>query len=230
MAAAIRLVTVAKGANPADYLLVAFGSAAPQHACAVARELGIRQVLIHPDAGILSAVGIGMADVSRHGSCGIERTLDRDSLRFARQRLDELERAATERGASRRHRYRTYLCNAIPRSAIQRRRELLSRSPGRRTTISTAAFAAAHRERYGYIHANRPWRSLPPESKSSAKPPRHCNQASEPPNACRAPTQSTQCLFQRPISRCAALRTAPSWSPATASPVRQSSPTISPSP
>ena len=43
MAAAIRLVTVAKGADPADYVLVAFGGAAPQHACAVARELGIRR-------------------------------------------------------------------------------------------------------------------------------------------------------------------------------------------
>ena len=42
MAAAIRSVTVAKGADPADYVLVAFGGAAPQHACAVARELGIR--------------------------------------------------------------------------------------------------------------------------------------------------------------------------------------------
>ena len=46
MAAAIRLVTVAKGADPADYVLVAFGGAAPQHACAVARELGIRRCSI----------------------------------------------------------------------------------------------------------------------------------------------------------------------------------------
>ena len=76
MAAAIRSVTVAKGADPADYVLVAFGGAAPQHACAVARELGIRKVLNHPEAGVLSALGIGLADVVRHRSCGIERALD----------------------------------------------------------------------------------------------------------------------------------------------------------
>ncbi len=64
MAAAIRSVTVSKGADPADYLLVAFGGAAPQHACAVARELGIQKVLNHPEAGVLSALGIGS------GGCG----------------------------------------------------------------------------------------------------------------------------------------------------------------
>ena len=83
MAAAIRSVTVAKGADPADYVLVAFGGAAPQHACAVARELGIRKVLNHPEAGVLSALGIGLADVVRHRSCGIERPLDEESLEFA---------------------------------------------------------------------------------------------------------------------------------------------------
>ncbi len=96
MAAAIRLVTVAKGANPADYLLVAFGSAAPQHACAVAGELGIRHVLVHPDAGILSALGIGLADVTRYRSIGVERLLSDDSLQFVRDELDGLETIATQ--------------------------------------------------------------------------------------------------------------------------------------
>jgi 5-oxoprolinase (ATP-hydrolysing) len=73
MAAAIRRVTVAKGADPIDYLLVAFGGAAPQHACAVARQLGIRQVFNHPHAGVLSALGIGLANIVRHRSQGMER-------------------------------------------------------------------------------------------------------------------------------------------------------------
>ncbi len=53
MAQAIRSVSLAKGYDPRDYVLVAFGAAGGQHACAVAAELGIRQVLLHPDAGVL---------------------------------------------------------------------------------------------------------------------------------------------------------------------------------
>src|SRR3970282_1426194 len=68
----------------------------PQPAAAVARDLGVRQVLVHPDAGILSAVGIGLADVVRHRSLGIERVLDDVSLQQVGQQLDTLERQARE--------------------------------------------------------------------------------------------------------------------------------------
>lgn len=65
MAAAIRRISVAKGYNPADYVLVSFGGAGGQHACAVARLLGIQSILLSPNAGILSAVGIAAADLKR---------------------------------------------------------------------------------------------------------------------------------------------------------------------
>lgn len=65
MARALRKISVAKGYDPAEYVLVTFGGAGAQHACAVAGALGIRQVLVHPHAGVLSAYGIGLADVRR---------------------------------------------------------------------------------------------------------------------------------------------------------------------
>jgi 5-oxoprolinase (ATP-hydrolysing) len=71
MVQAIRTISIAKGADPRQYVLVAFGGAAGQHACAVACELGIRQILCSPDAGVLSAYGIGMADVVRHRVAGV---------------------------------------------------------------------------------------------------------------------------------------------------------------
>jgi 5-oxoprolinase (ATP-hydrolysing) len=61
----IRGISVAKGYDPRDYVLVTFGGAGAQHACAIARELGMRHVLSHPLAGLLSAYGIGLADVRR---------------------------------------------------------------------------------------------------------------------------------------------------------------------
>jgi 5-oxoprolinase (ATP-hydrolysing) len=152
MAAAIHSVTVAKGANPAEYVLVAFGGAAPQHACAVARELGIRQVLNHPNAGVLSALGIGLADVVRHRSCGIERTLDARSLGFARRQLEELEQAAMEE---------------VRREGVERisaTRSLDVRYQGVESYLTIpwpsdddfiATFSAAHRQRYGYTHEGR---------------------------------------------------------------------------
>ncbi|MFP8874275.1 MAG: hydantoinase/oxoprolinase family protein, partial [Myxococcota bacterium] len=64
MAQAIQQVSVSRGVDPRDHALVGFGGAGGQHVCAVARELGIRTVLLHPLAGLLSAYGIGVAEVT----------------------------------------------------------------------------------------------------------------------------------------------------------------------
>jgi 5-oxoprolinase (ATP-hydrolysing) len=91
MVRAIRSVSIAKGADPTDYVLVSFGGAAAQHACAVARDLGIKQILNHPDSGILSAYGIGQADVARHAALGMaELIADGDFEQISRQ-FDELK-------------------------------------------------------------------------------------------------------------------------------------------
>lgn len=58
MAEAIRKVSLREGYDPGDYLLVAFGGAGPQHACAVAEKLGISEILVPGDAGLLSAWGL----------------------------------------------------------------------------------------------------------------------------------------------------------------------------
>jgi N-methylhydantoinase A/oxoprolinase/acetone carboxylase beta subunit len=58
MVAAIRVVTVARGVDPRELALVAFGGAGPLHACAVADALGMRAVVVPPRAGVLSAVGL----------------------------------------------------------------------------------------------------------------------------------------------------------------------------
>lgn len=62
MADAIRHISLARGVNPADYVLVSFGGAGGQHACAVAARLGMERVLVSPFASVLSAYGIGLAE------------------------------------------------------------------------------------------------------------------------------------------------------------------------
>jgi 5-oxoprolinase (ATP-hydrolysing) len=65
MAEAIRHISVRKGIDPAGYGLVAFGGAGGQHACRVAELLGIEEVILPADAGVLSAVGLGHAVIER---------------------------------------------------------------------------------------------------------------------------------------------------------------------
>ncbi|RUP51273.1 hypothetical protein BC936DRAFT_149081 [Jimgerdemannia flammicorona] len=59
----IRTLTEAKGHDTGNHILACFGGAGGQHACAIARSLGIRKILIHRHSSILSAYGLSLADV-----------------------------------------------------------------------------------------------------------------------------------------------------------------------
>lgn len=65
MAGAIRRISVARGFNPGDYALLAFGGAGGLHACRIAARLGMNTVILPYDAGLLSAFGIGHARIER---------------------------------------------------------------------------------------------------------------------------------------------------------------------
>jgi 5-oxoprolinase (ATP-hydrolysing) len=56
-------MTVAKGYDTRDHILSCFGGAGAQHACQIAKSLGMERVVIHRHGGILSAYGLGLADV-----------------------------------------------------------------------------------------------------------------------------------------------------------------------
>jgi N-methylhydantoinase A len=65
MLRALRVVSVERGHDPADFALVAFGGAGPLHACELADELGIRTVLVPEAAGVLSALGLVASEERR---------------------------------------------------------------------------------------------------------------------------------------------------------------------
>ena len=68
MARAVRRISVARGYDPQEYALAVFGGAGAQHACALAQELGMRTIVVHPLASVLSAYGIACASETRHAS------------------------------------------------------------------------------------------------------------------------------------------------------------------
>ncbi len=75
MANAIKKISVQRGYDVTEYVLATFGGAGGQHACAVADALGMTSVLIHPLAGVLSALGLGLADVTAMREKAVEAPL-----------------------------------------------------------------------------------------------------------------------------------------------------------
>jgi 5-oxoprolinase (ATP-hydrolysing) len=78
MANAIKKISVQRGYDVTEYVLNVFGGAGGQHACAVADALGMSRVLIHPLAGVLSAYGIGLADIVAMREQAVEAPLTAD--------------------------------------------------------------------------------------------------------------------------------------------------------
>ncbi len=94
MANAIKTISVQRGHDVTAFALVCFGGAGGQHACQVADVLGIRKVLIHPLAGVLSAYGMGIADLRCVRQQTVEATLDQAWLKDCASRFAPLEREA----------------------------------------------------------------------------------------------------------------------------------------
>src|SRR5438552_2393628 len=95
MANAIKHISVERGYDVTEYTLCSFGGAGGQHACLVADALGMTQVFIHPLAGVLSAYGMGLADVRAMRQRAIEETLSSESLSGADAVLDSLAAVAS---------------------------------------------------------------------------------------------------------------------------------------
>src|SRR6266516_278203 len=80
MAEAIKKISVQRGHDVTEYTLCCFGGAAGQHACLVADALGMTRVFIHPLAGVLSAYGMGLADLRTLKEAAVEARLTDDLL------------------------------------------------------------------------------------------------------------------------------------------------------
>jgi 5-oxoprolinase (ATP-hydrolysing) len=145
MAAAIRKISIARGHDVTRYTLACFGGAGGQHACAVADALGMERILIHPLAGVLSAYGIGIADVKTIRDTSLLKPLGED---FS-VALSELEERARE----------ALMEQGLQGERIELHRRARLRTAGSDTTleipISPAEqmrleFSELHRRRFGY--------------------------------------------------------------------------------
>ncbi|MEM9251369.1 MAG: hydantoinase B/oxoprolinase family protein [Planctomycetota bacterium] len=155
MASAIRQVSSARGHDPADHALVAFGGAAAQHACAIARSLRIDKIVLHPLAGVLSAYGIGVADVRRFAEQSVLRALTPETLTDLRPAFAEQARRLKSE----------VIAEGIDRDRVDSPLMLLDlRYAGQQTSITVASpddggweaeYERAHRRLYGYAQPGR---------------------------------------------------------------------------
>ena len=90
MAHAIRQVSVQRGHDVTGYALNSFGGAGGQHACLVADALGIETVILHPYAGVLSAYGMGLADLRCLREASVEAPLNAETLAVVREKAAAL--------------------------------------------------------------------------------------------------------------------------------------------
>jgi len=96
MAQAMRLVSVARGYDPREFALVAFGGAGPLHANALAAELGIPRVIVPPSPGVASALGMLASDIRHDFRITQIQLLSRLDLAATNQLIDGFARAARD--------------------------------------------------------------------------------------------------------------------------------------
>ncbi|MEO5926939.1 MAG: hydantoinase/oxoprolinase family protein [Bryobacteraceae bacterium] len=101
MERAIRVVSVERGYDPRDFALLAFGGCGGLHACDIARELGMKTVIVPRHAGVLSALGMLLADAVRDYSAGVlgRADLEAEFAKLERRALRESPGAVMERSA-----------------------------------------------------------------------------------------------------------------------------------
>ncbi len=151
MADALAEVTVARGHDPADYALAAFGGAAGQYACRVARQLGVRRIVSHPFAGVLSAWGMGAAPQSWHGAVDLRGVpFDEPALAAALEALARLEAEGREVLAA-----EAAELESRPRLVLRYAGTQLGLEvdPGHAVGPVAAAFGRSHARTFGYERA-----------------------------------------------------------------------------
>jgi 5-oxoprolinase (ATP-hydrolysing) len=155
MANAIKKISVQRGYDVSEYTLCCFGGAGGQHACMIADALGMTQIIIHPYAGVLSAYGMGLADIRALREKTIELKLTADLMSDLEAQLAELAISSKAEVA----------VQGVAEANIQLLHRVHLRYEGTDSTLMVEVgspdematrFAAAHQQRYGFVMADKP--------------------------------------------------------------------------
>jgi 5-oxoprolinase (ATP-hydrolysing) len=155
MANAIKKISVQQGHDVTEYCLTVFGGAGAQHACQIADTLGMETCLIHPMASLLSAYGMGLADIRASREQAVEALLAEDSRATAEAEFARLGAEAAAEVAR----------QGVDAQAIRVVRTVMLKVKGTDTALGVpfgsveamrAGFAEAHRNRFGFEAGDKP--------------------------------------------------------------------------
>ena len=157
MASAIRQITTERGLDPRDFALFAFGGGGPLHGQALAREMNIPEVVIPPEPGIFSAIGMLLADARVDETRTFLRPLSTEAANAMAEAFDQMEATmgaalAAELGNV----PLTFLRQAQMRFAGQRHFVQTSVTPDSTLEQTRAAFETLYRQRFGHVDQGAP--------------------------------------------------------------------------
>ena len=150
MAQAIRKITIQRGHDIQDYVLNCFGGAGGQHACRVADRLGIRQIFLHPLAGVLSAYGMGLAGLKTER----QQIIDSDLMTLPVERIEQATRSLSD------HNTKELSAQGVDSAAVQHIAKAHLRYQGTNTVIEVpletveimhTKFEQKHRQKFGFV-------------------------------------------------------------------------------
>ncbi|WP_017318702.1 hydantoinase B/oxoprolinase family protein [Mastigocladopsis repens] len=161
MANAIKKISLQRGYDVSEYTLCCFGGAGGQHACLIADALGMKQVFIHPYAGVLSAYGMGLADARVIREKAVESVLNEGLVSQLKGVLVELEEEGKKETFAQRVR-RTYRQDAegAEEGEIESLRKVRLKYEGTDSALvidfgdvgaMKSQFEELHRQRYGFV-------------------------------------------------------------------------------
>lgn len=152
MANAIKKISVQRGYDVTTYTLQCFGGAGGQHACRVADALGMETVFVHPYAGVLSAFGMGLAEIRTLRERQYEQALS--EIAGAEQKLDDMAAEAANEVVG----------QGVDSNAVRTERRVHLRYKGSHQSLEVdfgtvdqlrSRFDAAHKARYGFSSDSR---------------------------------------------------------------------------
>ncbi|MEE8188333.1 MAG: hydantoinase B/oxoprolinase family protein [Kiloniellales bacterium] len=150
MANAIKQISIQRGYDVTEYTLNCFGGAGGQHACLVADALGITRVFVHPLAGVLSAYGMGLADLRVMRERAVEAILTDELVGEVESVMDEMQADGHEE----------IIRQGAEPDRIEVVRQVHLRYEGTDSPLiidfadratMVAAFETAHHQQYGFI-------------------------------------------------------------------------------
>ena len=169
MAEAVKKISMARGYDVSGYALNAFGGASGQHACLVADALGMTKVLVHPFSGLLSAYGMGLAEIRAMRQVSLDLPLSADNIEAiaaaAQPLSEEAIREIGEQGVDAKEiavNLRLLIRYAGADAALEIGAARVEAEKGEITisdfngdTLKTN-FDAAHKSRFGFVDHNKP--------------------------------------------------------------------------